>query len=70
MNTVNNAFTSMGRMSPAASGRRRFLWRPRPYRPLPAVRRFLFHLQRDTAAVQDVIMDGRDIGTVVLPDAP
>lgn len=36
---------------------------------LPAVRRFLFHLQRDTAAVQDVIMDGRDIGTVVLPDA-
>ncbi len=36
---------------------------------LPAVRRFLFQLQRDIAAVQDVIMDGRDIGTVVLPHA-
>lgn len=36
---------------------------------LPAVRRFLFRLQQDTAAVQNVIMDGRDIGTVVLPDA-
>lgn len=36
---------------------------------LPAVRRFLFQLQRDIAAAQDVIMDGRDIGTVVLPHA-
>lgn len=36
---------------------------------IPAVRRFLFDLQRDTAARQNVIMDGRDIGTVVLPDA-
>lgn len=36
---------------------------------LPAVRRFLFQLQRDTAAANNVIMDGRDIGTVVLPDA-
>ena len=36
---------------------------------LPVVRRFLFQLQRDTAAANDVIMDGRDIGTVVLPDA-
>ena len=36
---------------------------------LPSVRQFLFQLQRDTAAANDVIMDGRDIGTVVLPDA-
>ncbi len=36
---------------------------------LPAVRRFLFHIQQDTAARQNVIMDGRDIGTVVLPHA-
>ena len=36
---------------------------------LPAVRAFLFQLQRDTAASQNVIMDGRDIGTVVLPEA-
>ena len=35
----------------------------------PPVRRFLFDLQRDTAKKSDVIMDGRDIGTVVLPDA-
>lgn len=34
---------------------------------LPAVRRFLLQLQRDMAASGDVIMDGRDIGTVVLP---
>ena len=36
---------------------------------LPPVRRFLFDLQRDTARRQNVIMDGRDIGTVVLPFA-
>ena len=36
---------------------------------LPAVRRFLFDLQQDTARRQNVIMDGRDIGTVVLPFA-
>lgn len=36
---------------------------------LPAVRRFLFDLQRDMAKTNNVIMDGRDIGTVVLPDA-
>lgn len=35
----------------------------------PAVRQFLFQLQRDIAAQNDVIMDGRDIGTVVLPQA-
>lgn len=35
----------------------------------PAVRTKLLHLQRELAANNDVIMDGRDIGTVVLPDA-
>ncbi len=36
---------------------------------VPAVRRFLFETQRRLAEEHDVIMDGRDIGTVVLPDA-
>lgn len=36
---------------------------------IPAVRDFLFDLQRDMAAGSNVVMDGRDIGTVVLPDA-
>ena len=34
-----------------------------------AVRAFLLAAQRDVAKTQSVIMDGRDIGTVVLPDA-
>ena len=36
---------------------------------IPAVREFLFSLQRDIADKNNCIMDGRDIGTVVLPDA-
>jgi cytidylate kinase len=36
---------------------------------LPAVRAFLLEMQRKTARENDVIMDGRDIGTVVLPQA-
>ena len=36
---------------------------------VPAVRRFLFDLKREIAAKNDCIMDGRDIGTVVLPQA-
>ena len=36
---------------------------------VPAVREFLFQLQRDMAKSNNVIMDGRDIGTVVLPNA-
>ena len=36
---------------------------------LPAVRAFLLDMQRDLARTHNVIMDGRDIGTVVLPDA-
>ena len=36
---------------------------------LPAVRAYLLEMQRKMAREQDVIMDGRDIGTVVLPDA-
>ena len=35
----------------------------------PAVRDFLFDMQREIAETNDVVMDGRDIGTVVLPDA-
>jgi len=33
------------------------------------VRRFLLQMQRDMAVKYDVIMDGRDIGTVVMPSA-
>ena len=33
------------------------------------VREYLLDLQRDIAKNHDVVMDGRDIGTVVLPDA-
>ena len=36
---------------------------------LPAVRAFLLDLQRDMAKTNNVIMDGRDIGTVILPNA-
>ena len=36
---------------------------------IPAVRDFLFDMQRDIAEKNNVIMDGRDIGTAVLPDA-
>ena len=36
---------------------------------LPAVRAFLLDCQRKAARENNVIMDGRDIGTVVLPDA-
>lgn len=36
---------------------------------IPKVREFLFDLQRNIAKENDCLMDGRDIGTVVLPDA-
>lgn len=36
---------------------------------IPAVRAFLLETQRDLARKNSVIMDGRDIGTVILPDA-
>lgn len=36
---------------------------------IPMVRSFLLGLQRDLARENNVIMDGRDIATVVLPDA-
>lgn len=36
---------------------------------IPAVRAFLLNLQRDIAATHSVIMDGRDIGTTILPNA-
>lgn len=36
---------------------------------IPAVRAFLLEMQRGVARTHSVIMDGRDIGTVVLPQA-
>ncbi|MBQ2677127.1 MAG: (d)CMP kinase [Clostridia bacterium] len=36
---------------------------------IPKVREFLFNLQRSFAKTDNVVMDGRDIGTVVLPNA-
>lgn len=36
---------------------------------IPEVRSFLFDLQKDMAKHNNVVMDGRDIGTVVLPKA-
>ena len=36
---------------------------------IPAVRAFLLEMQRGMARTHSVIMDGRDIGTVVLPEA-
>lgn len=36
---------------------------------LPEVRAFLLEMQRKMAREHDVVMDGRDIGTVVLPEA-
>lgn len=36
---------------------------------IPAVREFLLDTQRDMAKENSVIMDGRDIGTVIFPDA-
>lgn len=36
---------------------------------IPQVRAFLLNLQREIAKTNNVIMDGRDIATVVLPDA-
>ncbi len=37
--------------------------------PIAEVRRFLLELQRDIAKKNSVIMDGRDIGTVILPNS-
>ena len=36
---------------------------------IPAVRAFLLQVQRDMAATRSVVMDGRDIGTTILPNA-
>ena len=36
---------------------------------IPEVREVLLHLQRDLAQKNNVLMDGRDIGTVILPNA-
>jgi cytidylate kinase len=36
---------------------------------IPKVRQYLLDMQRDTARKNSVVMDGRDIGTVIIPDA-
>lgn len=36
---------------------------------IPEVRAFLLGIQRDMAKTHNVVMDGRDIGTVIMPDA-
>ena len=36
----------------------------------PGVRRLMRNLQRDLGLLGDTVMEGRDIGTVVFPDAP
>ena len=36
---------------------------------IPAVRSFLLETQKSVARANNVVMDGRDIGTVILPDA-
>ncbi len=36
----------------------------------PAVRARMVHMQQALAATSDMLIDGRDIGTRVLPDAP
>lgn len=40
------------------------------YASIPQVREKLVHIQRQMSQKYDVIMDGRDIGTVVLKEAP
>ena len=37
---------------------------------VPEVRKFLLETQRNMAKNGNILMDGRDIGTVILPDAP
>ena len=37
---------------------------------MPEVRRFLLETQRNMAKNGNILMDGRDIGTGILPDAP
>lgn len=37
---------------------------------IPEVRAWLLHRQREVTALGTVVMEGRDIGTVVLPDSP
>jgi cytidylate kinase len=36
---------------------------------IPEVREFLLKTQRELACKNNIIMDGRDVGTVILPDA-
>lgn len=60
---------STARMCRRRFAPRRWRWRLPTYRPCPCVREFLFSLQQNMALHNNVVMDGRDIGTVVLPNA-
>lgn len=39
------------------------------YSKLPEVRKYVIELQRQQATISNIVMEGRDIGTVVLPNA-
>ncbi|HPD96965.1 MAG TPA: (d)CMP kinase [Synergistales bacterium] len=39
------------------------------YAALPMIRRFLIGIQREQAAMSDIVADGRDMGSVVFPEA-
>ena len=54
---------------PPRSTRRRSTLRCRRSRPCPMLRAALLERQRELAAAGGIVMAGRDIGTVVLPDA-
>ena len=57
----------MARTSARPSAPKRWEWRLLPW--VQIRRAFLLEMQRDMAKTQNILMDGRDIGTVVLPNA-
>lgn len=59
----------MARTSARPSAPKRWEWPASAVGANPAVRAFLLEMQRDMAKTQNILMDGRDIGTVVLPNA-
>ena len=66
----NRVLLDWARMSPASSARRKS---PPPHRRSashPPIRRWLVRLQQALGAQGNVVMEGRDIGTVVFPHAP
>ena len=63
------ASSSTGSITRPTSARRRSRPRSRPCRPCPRSARRCCQRQRDLADGGGIVMAGRDIGTVVLPDA-